>query len=437
MDRLARLLFVVGIAGIAFSYGYLARGWKLFPYQTLKEAGDAAGAIAKYYLEEDYLVGATDTDAAGVVISDRASMAPGPTFLSLYDGERFLGRVVDAEGRTLHEWRMSLREAFGVEPEHLRYLGSDDKIQWHGTHLFPNGDLLLNFEGHMFPYGGGLVRLDKDSRIVWKLARNTHHDIELDKDGYFWVAAMHYRDRPMPELPHLEPWYYEDVVLKVAPNGQVVDEISVPLALEALPALSARDDRYDPTHLNDVDVISADQASRLPMFKAGDLLLSLRNLNAVVAVDPRTKKAYWSLVGSFVRQHDPDLTPWGTMLLFDNRGGDPSCGGSELVELDLVTQQPVWRFDGCMGTSFRSIDWGNEQLLPNGNVLIAESRAGRVLEVTREAAPRVVWEYVNFIGTLDGKPHRGLIGDAQRYAPGELTFLEPGTPDVAKLAVRP
>jgi len=32
LDVLARLLFVAAIVGLAFGYGYVARGWKLFPH---------------------------------------------------------------------------------------------------------------------------------------------------------------------------------------------------------------------------------------------------------------------------------------------------------------------------------------------------------------------------------------------------------------------
>ena len=76
------------------------------------------------------------------------------------------------------------------------------------------------------------------------------------------------------------------------------------------------------------------------------------------------------------------------------------------------------------GERFYSEAWGEQQLLPNGNVLITESYGGRVFEVTREAQPRVVWSWVNHIGGSEGPPRGGVVGASRRFAPGELPFVE-------------
>jgi len=69
--------------------------------------------------------------------------------------------------------------------------------------------------------------------------------------------------------------------------------------------------------------------------------------------------------------------------------------------------------------------WGEQQLLPNGNVLITESFAGRVIEVTRETQPRIVWSYVNDLAESGGhQPRHGIVGAARRFAPGELPFVD-------------
>ena len=403
MDRLARIAFVLGVVAIAFVYGYFARGWKLPPYMQMKTATDAVSAAAKFRLEADFLELPTSREGAGVTVLDEASASPGVTLIGLYTGEIFLARLVDLRGNVVHEWRASFREVWGDAPPHVSVVGEDSAITWHGTHLYPNGDLLLNFEGHLFPYGGGLVRLDKDSRVIWKLARNTHHDVEVAEDGTIWVPAVNYRPDGMDELPGFEPWFYEDTILKVSPGGEVLDEISVPLALRAMPGLlPPKTDNFDPTHLNDVDVVPASLADAFPMLAAGDLLVSLRNLSAVVAIDPARKAAKWSMVGPFRRQHDPNLLPNGHVMIFDNLGGEAPCGRSRILEIDPVTHAVPWRYDGCDGARFDSEAWGNQQVLPNGNVLITESFGGRVFEVTREPRARIVWEYVNLIGERGG-----------------------------------
>jgi hypothetical protein len=423
MDRFARIAFVLGLVVLAFGYGFLARGWKLPPYQQLKPIGDAAQAAVRYFTDADYLKFASAHPRGGAVVTDQAAAAPGLTLIPRYDGSRFVAELIDLDGRVVHAWRASFREVWGESPEHVQFANDDSVLAWHGMHLYPDGSLMFNFEGQLFPFGGGLVKLDKDSRVVWKLARNTHHSVTVAEDGTIWVPSLNYRPNGMPEFPGLEPWFYEDTILKVSPDGEVLDEISVLLAMRSMPGLvSPRGESFDPTHLNDIELVTAEIASRFPMLKTGDLLVSLRNVSAIVAIDPDTRLARWAMAGPFRRQHDPDLLANGNILLFDNLGGDPACGRTRLLELDPVTHAVDWSYDGCAHGGFESEAWGEQQPLPNGNVLVTESYAGRLFEVSRNG--RIVWSWVNHVGEADGKPVGGVVGGAHRFAPGTLPFVD-------------
>src|SRR4030095_10496964 len=99
--------------------------------------------------------------------------------------------------------------------------------------------------------------------------------------------------------PALIPPYKEDTILKVSPDGKVLTEISVldllfGNHLEALLFANGPEGTelamMDPTHLNDVEELSPEMARQFPQFAAGDLLISLRNLNLIMVVDPATKK---------------------------------------------------------------------------------------------------------------------------------------------------
>ena len=46
-----------------------------------------------------------------------------------------------------------------------------------------------------------------------------------------------------------------------------------------------------------------------------------------------------------------------------------------------------------------------------------------ILEVTGDPQPKLVWEYYNVVGVVDGVPHVGLITHAERFRPEDLTFL--------------
>ena len=92
------------------------------------------------------------------------------------------------------------------------------------------------------------------------------------------------------------------VVLEISPDGKVVDEISMPTApwRDMAGVLQRTTDCHDPTHLNDVEEVTPEFAAAFPQSKAGDLIVSLRNLNAVAGIDRQTKRATgsWSGRGS-------------------------------------------------------------------------------------------------------------------------------------------
>jgi hypothetical protein len=432
-DFLAPLAFVLALLLLALGYGFVAARNELFPYAVLSQAEEAAHAFWKVYLApeersaESYMLPATGE--TGVVTADPARMAPGVTFMTLYTAEGFEGRLVDEGGKVLQVWRAKPSEVFPGLP-HLSWHVGDAVTAWHGAMLLPDGDIVFNFQEKSFPYGGGLVRLSKDSKVVWAVPRNTHHDVHLAEDGTFWVPSMHYRPNGLPGIPQLKPWYYEDTVLHVGSDGTVLGEISVLEALKSYPGLLSLNyaealevKSNDPLHLNAAETLPAAWASAFPLFAPGDLLVSLRNINTIVVIDPGTGRAKWALSGPFAKQHDPDFLPNGHIMLFDNRGGDPACGGTRILELDPVSQKIVWSYDGCGGPPFDSGIRGVQQALPNGNVLVTETMRGRVFEVTRDSPARIVWDYRNALGEVEGRARLGVVTHAERIPREALTFL--------------
>jgi hypothetical protein len=436
VDRVAVAAFVLGLLLLTFGYGFVAGSKQIVPYEQLDRLEEAATAFYKVYLQPESrataeLILPARDNRQGAIIHDPGRVQPGVTFLTLYTTDGFEGRLIDLNGKVLHRWHARYSEVFPDHPQ-LMWKAPDKFIVWHGAWLFPNGDILFNFQDKSFPYGGGLVRLDKDSKVVWKVAANTHHDITLDDDGTIWVPSMHYRPDGLPELPNFKPGYYEDTVLHVSPDGKVLGEVSVLKALLSYPGLLSMNYKEsldvaaaDPLHVNGAEPLPAAWAGRYPLFAAGDLLVSLRNLNTIVVIDPKTSRTKWALTGPFAKQHDPDWLPNGHIMLFDNAGGDPACGGTRVDEIDPATQAIVWSYDGCKGPTLSSPIRGIQQQLPNGNILITEALGGRVLEVTYDKPSEIVWEYINGLGEAGGKPRVGLITHAERFPTEALAFMSP------------
>jgi len=104
----------------------------------------------------------------------------------------------------------------------------------------------------------------------------------------------------------------------------------------------------------------------------------------------------WLTSDRFVRQHDPDFTADGRIVVFDNRRdgsvtGD-QLGGSAITAIDPSTDAVSAIYPAAAGRHFYSATGGKHQRLGNGNHLITEAGAGRVFEI--DPAGRTVWEWI-------------------------------------------
>ncbi|MCJ7421780.1 arylsulfotransferase family protein [Sphingomicrobium astaxanthinifaciens] len=149
--------------------------------------------------------------------------------------------------------------------------------------------------------------------------------------------------------------------------------------------------------------------------EAGDLLVSLRDFHMLAIIDPDSNALKWYRSGPWVRQHDPDIAPDGTITLFNNRSG--FRGQSQLLRYDPARDAVELLYPHDPDTPFFSDIMGTQQVLPNGNVLLTESTGGRIIEIT--PAGEVVWDYRAAFDEEDA----ALLTEAVRLAPD---FFEPG-----------
>ena len=152
----------------------------------------------------------------------------------------------------------------------------------------------------------------------------------------------------------------------------------------------------DITHMNAIEILERPIAGEFPLFQAGDIMVSMRNLNLIVVIDHTTKKIKWSMTGPYIRQHDPHFLANGRISVFDNRRDDADgkiLGGSRILSIDPVTRKVETIFEGNAQNHFYSNEQGEDQFLHNGNVLITDTDAGRIFEIT--PAGDIVWSYIN------------------------------------------
>jgi len=297
--------------------------------------------------------------------------------------------LIDMQGELLHTWRLDYDRIPDAPPSSNEMTSG----AWRRAALLEDGSLLALFEGLL------LVKVDRESQLIWQFAGNPHHDLEVQPDGSIYVLTRRsvFRRGLHPERPILE-----DFVSILDSAGQELRRVSLIECFRNSDFRSLLTERPrragDIFHTNTIEVLDGRLAERLPAFRAGNVLLSFRHLNAIAVVDLDQKRVVWAVQGPWIAQHQPTVLDNGNLLLFDNSGFD---GSSQVVEFDPLTLELAWTWRADPPEDFFSLYCGSNQRLENGNTLISDSCSGRAFEVT--GAGEIVWEFVN--------PHRGGEND--------------------------
>ena len=436
LARLEKPLFALGVLVLVFLAGMAARHYETVAYTVVNNAIDAGRdwhSSWKAYLgiEPVKHLRRSMREGTGTVTYVPDKAFPGVTLMTgLFDREVALSlRALD--GSELHRWSASFSRMW-PNPTHLS--GSQTPLSdWdthlHGAVLYRDGSVVFNFENR------GLLKVDSCDNVLWRLPYRTHHSVFEDAQGHLWVPGRRNRTG---HLPGVAREVQDDMVLELSPDGELLREISV---LESIfrshyegvlfpVAQYAPRVEGDALHLNHIEVLSPEMAPAFPMFRAGDILVSLRNLNLLMVLDGETTLVKWAQTGPWLRQHEPHFQPNGRIRVFDNRPlerfdhaatGGPSLS-SRVLEVDPASGQVNVLLEGTKDWPFFSGTLGKDQLLPNGNLLITEPMAGRAFEITPQH--EIVWEYIN---RFDER-RVAIMEQATRYPPEYGEFAASACP---------
>ncbi len=245
-------------------------------------------------------------------------------------------RLIRRDGSIVARWPVAFSKIF-TDTRHIHEPPSTDwNTDTHGALILPDGSVVFVFE-YM-----GLVKLDRCGRLEWKVAEPAHHSVERAEAGGYWVPGRNYvLEEATARLPPFSVPYFEDTILKISENGEVLDEKSVvelfyrngKEAWVTASYGSASEQRMDGEilHLNKVAELKTGMAADFPMFAAGDLLLSVRELNMLVVTDPGVQRIKWHHVGPWIRQHDPEFKAGGLISVFNNNAYKPVFGPDKSI----------------------------------------------------------------------------------------------------------
>lgn len=355
--------------------------------------------------------------------------------------------LVNRDGKQLHHWNLDTAYS------------NPEVIKWHQIEnpakggintvddavLFPNGDIIGIQDNRMLHNyrGQRLFRMDKDSKVLWQITGEFHHEIDLGGDGNIYAMDYELRDE-YPVIDYSKDKntkFLADNIMKVSPDGKVLSTISVPDAFLGteyeflllsfrleLPVIQIFDfpdgtHGFDPLHTNSVQYLDKKLATGFPSAEEGDLLISLRGNSTIALLRPSTKKIVWATMGPWKHQHYVRLQPSGIIRIFDNEGaavfadnedGEPEfTPKSRILDYNPVTNKTSVRYFDPNNANGYTFWRGSHHEFSDGSLLYLSSHMSQLLQVSPEG--KIIWE-------LRGIPDREHIGAAYNQ---RITFARP------------
>jgi hypothetical protein len=395
--RIPLIVFILSCAFLSFLYGVAVGTYRLPPFYTLRRAFNTIESWGVHTRRTHHLYPVVH-DEVGAHTAEGAQIDGVTLLTSYWDGRPGI-RLIDAAGQVLHSWTPNAAEIWPESPYDDLDRGNRNNADnyVHGSCLLPNGDVVFSIE-YM-----GLARLDARGELVWRVSWRTHHSVTPTDDGGFWVCALRWVEEDDTErrklFPGLRPPFAEDFVLRISADGKVEKQFSVLEALyegghASLIWKSGRRGREDRLHVNDVEALPAALAESYPTLDAGDLVVSMRDINAIATLDGQTGRIKWIRTDGLNMQHDPDFIGDGWIRVFNNNpdgAGGRVLGGSEIIDIRPDTGQVHRAYPVGDAEPFFTAEAGKAQTLHNGDIMITESRAGRVMQVDAEGRLRWRW----------------------------------------------
>lgn len=390
-----------------FMWGLFTVRNKVFPYKILAKIHIKKQTMQRRAIESKstrsleklrslpYIGGTFDSksQAEGVIINNHNMNASDYNLYS--SSNKNTANLINMNGEVVHQW-------------------SYPSEAWQHVELLPNGDLIVIIKDVR------ILKIDKNSHLLWSYEGGFHHDVWVAENGDIYAMK---RSAILDPKVHPKVKTLVDYIIILSKNGEKKEEFSLLKIFQEssykflLPRIRDLEflptDKLDILHPNHVEVFDGALANISSIYKKGNILISMRNINTIAILDSNKRNIIWVWgPTNLVFQHHPILLKNGNILLFNN-GHDKS----ELLELDPFSFRVMWRYSP--EEDFFSLTRGSNQRLPNGNTLITESDKGYVFEVTPDK--RIVWKFAN--PEINNKSERFAIWRMKRFQPNELFFL--------------
>lgn len=312
--------------------------------------------------------------------------------------------------KTIHTWAPNLTTIAQLNSKNNVLLEDDllDAISFKTQHPILTNDTGLIIKGEY-----GLMKLDKQSHIVWFTKGVYHHSTEIDHNGNYWTAGL---IKPSLLDSNLFPEAKDDAIVKFDSNGKILFKKSIASILIENGAMylltGIGQYESDIIHVNDIQPVL-----RNTMYaNQGDLFINIRNRSTLILYNPTTNKIKWLQTGPWSNEHDVSLIDSNRIGLLGNdvirhakKRFNFIRGYNSFYIYNFSTKEVDTPYNDIMRQQhIATKSEGRIELLPNGDLFIEESNYGRLMRVNTNG---IVWCYMEIID----KTHVSVLGWSRYY----------------------
>lgn len=365
--------------------------------------------------------------------------------------------LTNSEGKILHKWNIE-KKIFNKKTLdiHKGYKKSDSEAVYgiNDVELLPDGSIIfcqsiMEFSSYR---SQRIAKADKNSNIIWQKPGFCHHDLFLNKDKIYVVSSdiqdtIKYIDKT--KFPNTK--FISGYVNIFSKDGELLQRINIEDAFLnseykhflslfqldlPLQKFTLKDGSYviDPIHLNSVQYITQEQASKTDFLNAGDLLISTRGNSSISVLRPEENKIIMASRGPWYHQHYVRMDDDALIYIYDNEGQAMITNENKnnepivthqprIVTLDLKEYKSKIALENNSGYNISSYWRGYYKKLANNTFIFSSSDKGTVLQMDQKG--KIIWELKTTKDRKEDKiPYTKKLMSVKYYDKEYINFLD-------------
>ena len=291
--------------------------------------------------------------------------------------------IFDRAGNIIHSWKDTSANK------------NKKRKGWHTAKLEEDGSLFVIIKSE------SAKKFNLNSKLIFSVDGEFHHDFTKDKLGNYHILARKIEEL---DLNGHRTTLINEYISSYDRQGkklndlnlfsilkELIPEVRIKKIRNNLKALPKPDSFKDIFHANSIDIYYSKPKAKKLNCSDGSFLVSLRSLNQLVIVDPKTKALCWTSKNLDLEyQHHASFTTENFITVFNNRN---KIDASEVLLINPNNNQIIFKISKAGRNRFFTKSGGSVQQLKTGGFLVGITDYGEIFEFDRNGD--LIWSRLN------------------------------------------